>query len=186
MTIQDKPNDLLLLGGKVVALILQGLIALGAVLVALTLPIVTIFANTDLAKGFADGSEIPVADVPILPLVGMLGIALAILVAMFFFFGKLRAIIDTVGQGDPFAPANAERLNLMAWLLLATQLLTWPLVAFALQFAQWADELEGVSLEAQLDAGLDLTGILTVLILFILARVFRHGATMRDDLEGTV
>ena len=29
-------------------------------------------------------------------------------------------------------------------------------------------------------------GILLVLILFILARVFRHGAAMREDLEGTV
>ena len=28
--------------------------------------------------------------------------------------------------------------------------------------------------------------ILLVIILFILARVFRHGASMRADLEGTV
>jgi Fe-S cluster assembly ATPase SufC len=34
--------------------------------------------------------------------------------------------------------------------------------------------------------GLDMTGILLVIILFILARVFRHGAAMREDLEGTV
>ena len=32
----------------------------------------------------------------------------------------------------------------------------------------------------------DLTGFLIVLVLFILARVFRHGAAMREDLEGTV
>ena len=31
-----------------------------------------------------------------------------------------------------------------------------------------------------------LSGILMVLVLFILARVFRHGAAMREDLEGTV
>ena len=31
-----------------------------------------------------------------------------------------------------------------------------------------------------------LPGILMVIILFILARVFRHGAAMREDLEGTV
>ena len=37
-----------------------------------------------------------------------------------------------------------------------------------------------------IDAGLDIEGILLALILFILARVFRHGARMRDDLEGTV
>ncbi len=32
----------------------------------------------------------------------------------------------------------------------------------------------------------DLTGILVVLTLFILARVFRQGAALREDLEGTV
>ena len=36
------------------------------------------------------------------------------------------------------------------------------------------------------DAGLDVSGILLVVILFILARVFRHGTTMREELEGTV
>jgi len=37
-----------------------------------------------------------------------------------------------------------------------------------------------------LEFDLDMTGVLLVLILFILARVFRHGAAMRADLEGTV
>ena len=36
------------------------------------------------------------------------------------------------------------------------------------------------------DGGLDGGSILLTLILFILARVFRHGAAMREDLEGTV
>ena len=31
-----------------------------------------------------------------------------------------------------------------------------------------------------------MTAWLLVVILFILARVFRHGAAMREDLEGTV
>ena len=34
--------------------------------------------------------------------------------------------------------------------------------------------------------GFSLTGILMVLILFILARVFKRGAEMREELEGTV
>ena len=41
--------------------------------------------------------------------------------------------------------------------------------------------------ESSLDWSLyDLDGLFIVLVLFILARIFRHGATMRDDLEGTV
>jgi len=37
-----------------------------------------------------------------------------------------------------------------------------------------------------IDGGLDGGSILLILILFILARVFREGARMRDELEGTV
>ncbi|MEE4317967.1 MAG: DUF2975 domain-containing protein [Erythrobacter sp.] len=177
-------NDLLLVAGKVVAIILQGLMAIGAAALVIALPFVAFF-STDIATDFADGSAIDAAALPVLPLVGALAIGVAILVALFLFFGKLRAVIDTVGEGDPFIPANAERLSMMAWLLLATQLLTWPLIAFGLMLAEWAQELDEVDISFEAD-GFDLTGILMVLVLFILARVFRHGAAMRADLEGTV
>jgi hypothetical protein len=177
-------NDLLLLAGKIVTIIIQAFVAIGAGAVALAIPIAAIFGG-DMAKGFADGSGIDVAALPMVPLFGALVIAFAILAALFLFFGKLRAVIDTVGAGDPFVPANAERLNTMAWLLLATQLLTWPLIAFGLVLAEWAQELDEVDISFEAN-GLDLTGILMVLVLFILARVFRHGAAMREDLEGTV
>ena len=36
------------------------------------------------------------------------------------------------------------------------------------------------------DSGFDVNGLLLMLILFILARVFRKGADMRAELEGTV
>lgn len=181
---QSAHNDPLLLAGKIITFTLQGFVGLGAATLLIVLPFVTIFSG-DLAEGFADGSGINVADLPTLPVVGLLAIAFAILAALFVFFGKLRAIIDTVGSGDPFAPANADRLSLMAWLLLATQILTWPLIALALVVAEWAQELDDIDLSLELD-GFDLTGILMVLTLFILARVFRHGAAMREDLEGTV
>jgi len=37
-----------------------------------------------------------------------------------------------------------------------------------------------------ISSGLSLTRWLTVLLLFVLARVFEQGARMREDLEGTV
>ena len=176
-------NDLLLLAGKIITMLLQGFLAFGAIVLVVAPPFVTFFSG-DLADGFSDGSGIPVADIPALPLAGLLLLGLTILAALFVFFGKLRAIIDTVGQGDPFAPANAERLNLMAWLLLATQILFLPTAGLGLLVAKWVDEIEHQKIT--IDAGFDLTGLLMVLILFILARVFRHGAAMREDLEGTV
>lgn len=177
-------HDPLLLAGKVLTLILQGIMGIGAAVIALTLPLALIF-GADFASGFADGSGLPMDRAPMLPIAGLLLSVLAMVIALFFFFGRLRAVIDTVGEGDPFVPANADRLNLMAWLLLAAQVIAWPAVTFALIVAEWANELDNVNLTLEAD-GLDLTGALMVLVLFILARVFRQGAAMREDLEGTV
>jgi hypothetical protein len=177
-------NDLLLLAGKVITVLIQFFLALSAAVVALVLPILALF-GTDIAEGFSDGSGVAIESLPVVPLGSFLLLVLAVIAALFVFFGKLRAIINTVGEGDPFVPANAERLSLMAWLLLGAQLLSWPLAVLALQLAEWADELENVDITLEMD-GLDLTGILMVIVLFILARVFKHGAAMREDLEGTV
>jgi len=181
---QSPGNDLLLLAGKVLTLLMQGAMAIAALAIAITLPAAFLF-GAEFASGFSDGSGIPFDQAPMLPVAGLLVTVFAIVAALFVFFGKLRAIIDTVGDGDPFAPINAERLNLMAWLLLAAQILTWPAASLGMIVAEWADEIDGVNITADLD-GLDLTGVLMVLVLFILARVFRYGAAMREDLEGTV
>lgn len=177
-------HDPLLLAGKIVTIIMQAAVGIGAVVLVLALPMLALFGD-DIVKGIAEGAEIVISDVPLLPVGGLLLIIAIMLGALFLFFGKLRAMIDTVADGDPFVPANAERLNTMAWLLLATQVLTWPLGALALMLADWAEKLDDVDMRLEFN-GLDLSGILVVLVLFILARVFRQGAAMREDLEGTV
>jgi hypothetical protein len=178
-------NDLLLLAGKIITLLLQGVMAIGALALALVAPIITLFEG-DILAGLSEGIGLPISQLLLWPLAGMLVIAIAILAALFLFFGKLRAIINTVGKGDPFVPANAERLSMMAWLLLAAQVLHIPLVALLVPLAAWARQYDdSVTIEADI-AGFDLGGILMVLVLFILARVFRYGAALRDDLEGTV
>jgi hypothetical protein len=177
-------NDLLLLSGKILTLLMQIFMAIGAAALVVTLPFVTLFSG-DLAKGFADASEIPIQDIPTLPLAGVLLIGLAIVSALFLFFGRLRAIINTVSEGDPFAPANSERLSQMAWLLVAVQLLVLPAIPLAIQLGEFAKQF-GEDANIEVNSGFDLSGILMIIILFILARVFRHGAAMREDLEGTV
>lgn len=93
----------------------------------------------------------------------------------------LRRIIDSVALGDPFAPVNAERLTRMGWLTAATQVVSVPIGVLA--------HSVGVSLRnivGHPEFGAGLGGVLMALLLFILARVFRQGAAMREDLEGTV
>lgn len=176
-------SDPLLLVGKGIALVCQAVMALGAVAVVIGLPVVVIFQDRIVTE-YAEKVGDPAASFPILALVGVLLVVLAILAGLFVFFGKLRAIIATVGEGDPFVPDNADRLSLMAWIMLGVQILAIPAAAIGYYIARFAEEVDEGSVH--MESGLDLSGILIVVLLFILARVFRKGTEMRADLEGMV
>ena len=183
MTMIDRPNDLLLLAGKVLTVFMQIMLAIAAVALLIGIPVLFLAQgqiDAEIAKEFGQGVD----PFPLLTVAGLLSLVLGAVVLVFFFFGKLRAIIRTVGEGDPFVPENADRLNLMAWILLAVQLLLIPAAGLGLTLAKWAEDFDHTDIT--IDAGLDLTGILMVIVLFILARVFKHGAAMREDLDGTV
>ena len=92
---------------------------------------------------------------------------------------RLLAIVDTVRAGDPFVAANAYRLQAIAWVLLALQLLSIVIGAIGKAVSTPAHPVH-------LDAGFSINGWLAVLLTFLLARVFAEGTLMRDDLEGTV
>ena len=92
---------------------------------------------------------------------------------------RLLAIVGTVRVGDPFVAANAHRLEVIAWVLLALNVLSIVIGAIAKTVSTPAHPLH-------LDAGFSINGWLAVLLTFLLARVFAEGARMRDDLEGTV
>ncbi len=92
---------------------------------------------------------------------------------------RLLAIVDTVRNGDPFVAANATRLQAIAWVLLALQLLSMVIGGIGNAISTPEHPLH-------LDAGFSTSGWLAVLLTFILARVFAAGALMREDLEGTV
>src|SRR6267142_395059 len=92
---------------------------------------------------------------------------------------RLLAIVETVRAGDPFVAANASRLQAIAWVLLALNLLSIVIGAIARHVSTPAHPLH-------INAGFSVNGWLVVLLTFLLARVFAEGALMREDLEGTV
>lgn len=179
----NRATDPLLLAGKILALLLQAAMVVGGVALFAGTIIVFLYRDRAVAEYAAEIGD-PSATFPVFALIGVMLIGLAIVGLLFVFFGRLRRIIASVGEGDPFEPANADRLSLMAWLMLAVQILLLPAIALGEWLAGYADELEDANITV--DGGMDLTGMLLVVILFILARVFRHGAAMREDLEGTV
>jgi hypothetical protein len=92
---------------------------------------------------------------------------------------RLLAIVETVRARDPFVAANADRLQWIAWGLLVLQILSMVISAIGKAVA-----IPGQPLH--LNAGFSINGWLTVLLIFLLARVFAEGTLMREDLAGTV
>lgn len=106
-------------------------------------------------------------------------IGLAATPVNYIVLNRLLAIVGTVRAGDPFVPANATRLQTIAWGLLALQVLGMVIDTIAKSVSTPAHPVD-------LGAGFSANGWLAVLLTFILARVFAEGTRMRDDLEGTV
>jgi hypothetical protein len=92
---------------------------------------------------------------------------------------RLLAIVETVRAGDPFVALNASRLQAIAWVLLALQLLSIVIGAIGKAISTAAHPVH-------LNAGVSVNGWLAVLLTFVLARVFAEGTHMREDLAGTV
>jgi len=92
---------------------------------------------------------------------------------------RLLTVVETVSVGNPFVLANAGRLKTIAWAILGLELMHFTVGAIT----------EGISTAAaplNISSGFSLARWITVLLLFVLARVFEQGARMREDLEGTV
>jgi hypothetical protein len=115
-------------------------------------------------------------------IMGLRAVAVVGLVAMplnYIVLKRLLAIVETVRAGDPFVAANAYRLQAIAWALFALQLLSLVIGAIARTVSTPAHPLH-------LNAGFSINGWVTVLLTFLLARIFAEGALMREDLAGTV
>jgi len=124
-------------------------------------------------------SPSPEADRLILGLHAIAVVGLVTIPLNYVLLKRLLAIVETVRAGDPFVAANARRLQTIAWILLALQLLSLVVGAIAKSVSIAAHPLD-------IDAGFSITGWLAVLLTFLLARVFAEGTHMREDLEGTV
>jgi hypothetical protein len=93
--------------------------------------------------------------------------------------GRLRRIAETLVAGDPFHPANVQRLRLVAATLAALELaryVTSPLLRAALRQTP----------RFHIDGGVSLTTWFAVLVIVVLAEVFREGARLRGEAELTI
>lgn len=109
-------------------------------------------------------------------LAGMLVAFELSLVGVLVIVDALRRIFVTLTAGDPFHPANVNRLRLIGLMLAALELgryLVWGVSA-------------RMPLVNRVEPNFSLTAWFSVLVVFVLAEVFREGARLRREAELTI
>lgn len=170
-------KDPLLAAARIILGISYGLIIFAMVMVVIGLGAVLTVGRTELiadlvAEGLAPATIWAIA-------AGLVAIEVLLFLALRFVTEFMR-IVASVDHGDPFVPENADRLARMGWLATGAY-------GLGIVLAIAATWLSGLTEHGDFDVNFDGgTGIILILTLFILARVFRKGTEMREELEGTV
>jgi len=107
---------------------------------------------------------------------GLLAAALY-LAGVLVIVGSLRRIFMTLTAGDPFHPDNVARLRLIGLILAGLELGRYAFIAIS----AWL--LPGVN---GAEPKMSLTPWFSVLVVFVLAEVFREGARLRREAELTI
>lgn len=153
------------LGGLVIAGVIGLLISFNADLLQ------RISGNLEFNGARGDAEHlVPMLLVGLLYLLVYVGALLAIV-------GRLRRVFATLTAGDPFDPENVRRLRLIGFVLGGMEIARY---VFRLIF-------EAVAPGANVsEDGLNLTAWFAVLVVFVLAEVFREGARLRREAELTI
>ena len=174
------PRDPLLTALRAIIWFAIGILCFAAFALIVASPLALIFQSEIVGELVKEGKSAPPGFFAVL-VVLLLGVAALIIMGIYFFW-HLLAITDTVRDGDPFIPENARRLTRMGWLVVAIYVGGF-LVAVP---GAWVANIAADAGDANFEVGGDGSGIILVLVLFVLARVFRKGTEMREELEGTV
>ena len=172
-----------LIGRRSVASVLRWMLGFANVFVTLAVVLTALMllaslVMPDFATGFIDGlAENDDAGVRPL-LLNERATYLAAFVATlstWWILNRLRRMFLAVNQGDAFERANVGRLQGVGCGLIGVEI-SAAILAFTVP--------EGII--SDLDYQVDLGAWLGILIVFMLAEVFRQGAAMRDDQQMTV
>ena len=106
------------------------------------------------------------------------------IVLILFVIRATSGIVDTAIAGDPFVGGNAERLNRIGFLLLGIMAVQFLTLIFVTGIAP--ESVDNPHFKISGGSEPDPVGMLAILLIFVLARIFKHGAQMRDELEGMV
>lgn len=169
-------SSLLVASGRLLRTFLIVNLGMGALILGLLIASLVAPSPLLVALGVEPGevSDRLVIGTRTIMILGLVGVPLGHAV-----LSRLGAIVATVGQGDPFVPENATRLQAIAWSVLALELLRLAIAGVA-RFSS-AD-----AFSIEFGWTLAVTRWITLIFCFVLAQVFVHGTRLRDELDGTV
>jgi Protein of unknown function (DUF2975) len=107
--------------------------------------------------------------------------AIAALALVQFILRALRRVVASASVGDPFIEANAEHLVRVAWLLLGVDVIDALIKPMVYLLAP-----DAVRAKIHDIVHISVTGLFAVLLIFVLAQIFRRGSDMRAELAGTI
>lgn len=98
---------------------------------------------------------------------------------VFMILSHLIRVVKTVSEGNAFTSKNAKRLRIIAYLIFSTLVIEFML---SLIYYFCVDSTRYGSRSFDWDP----SSIITILILFVLARVFEEGVRLNDEAQFTV
>ncbi len=179
-------EDLVLKSARLLLGFFRFAVIFASVVLVLSLPAMAIFGQhilADVGEQFVNPPSASVLWVS----AGFVMVLLLIMLLCYFTIDRLRKVLASVREGDPFNRTNGLRLRGMGIAIFVIQILSALLGALIGVIISLLGEMkEGEQMVVSGEFGLSLSGILLVLLLIVLARVFDRGADMRDELEGTI
>ncbi|QJB70088.1 DUF2975 domain-containing protein [Parasphingorhabdus halotolerans] len=186
MTQTKESNDIVLKSARGILTFSKWALLVGisvVVLCLLAIPFTYQFLLAEMSKAFVNPPEPEMFGMIALIMI----LAIVMLLLTLFAVDRLRRIVNSVGEGNPFTHINGTRLRGIGIAAFAIQIVTFCASLLAIGVVTMlGDPKPGVDFEMPADASISVSGVLLVLLLIILARVFDRGAEMQEELEGTV
>jgi hypothetical protein len=109
---------------------------------------------------------------------GLIFIVAAYIGVLIVVLNRLRRVFETLIVGDPFRPQNVARLRIVGFALIALEVLGY--------IVHRVTDIFGPGRAHGFSLSVNLTGWFAILVVFVLAEVFREGARLRQDADLTI
>lgn len=186
MTQVKEPNDIVLKSTRGLLIFTKWLLVLGTGALTIAMPVLLFFSD-EVATAMADVFITPPGTEVVWMIAGIMMVGLIMLLLILFSINRLRRIVDSVGEGNPFTRINGTRLRGMGVAVFVIQVVTFFGSVLATTILTTLGEAKPeADFHMTIDGGISISGILLVLLLIILARVFDRGAEMQEELAGTI